>query len=180
MRRRNSVPFAMPAYAAARETATISWGYFVLTVVCACVLAAGFFLAAKQHFNTMEYGMKNSKLRRQVDDLETEKRRLLLVREVSLSPAEIKRNAKNLGFRSRGETASVTAKSIAPISVQASNRSTSASRMAAPASTAPKAVKASFPASQAKEPTPENGLKKIVLQKARKDGDDMRLMAAVR
>ena len=35
--------------------------------------------------------MKNSRLRKQIDDLESEKRRLLLAREVSLSPAEIDR-----------------------------------------------------------------------------------------
>ncbi len=37
--------------------------------------------------------MKNSRLRKQVDDLETEKRRLLLAREVAQSPNEIKRAA---------------------------------------------------------------------------------------
>ena len=43
--------------------------------------------------------MKNSKLRKQLEDLESENRRLLLAREVSLSPAEITRTARNLGFR---------------------------------------------------------------------------------
>ena len=49
MRSRNSASFAVPIYAQ-RDTTSVSWGYFILTVVCACVLAAGFFLAAKQHF----------------------------------------------------------------------------------------------------------------------------------
>ncbi len=65
--------------------------------VCLVVVIAGFFLAARQHFSSMDYGMRNSKLRKQLDDLESEKRRLLLAREVSLSPAEIKKAAQKLG-----------------------------------------------------------------------------------
>ncbi|HMJ07850.1 MAG TPA: hypothetical protein VK468_02525, partial [Pyrinomonadaceae bacterium] len=105
MRRRNSTSFPTPVLAIStrRDAASISWGYFILTAICACAIAAGFFLAAKQHFNSMDLGMKNSKLRKQVEDLQTEKRRLMLAREVSLSPAEIKRAAKNLGFRDTGD-----------------------------------------------------------------------------
>src|SRR3954466_10667446 len=61
--------------------------------VCVTVLACGFFFAARQHFSSMDFGMKNSHLRKQIDDLESEKRRLMLVREVSLSPAELKKAA---------------------------------------------------------------------------------------
>src|SRR3954447_14445874 len=60
---------------------------------CVTVLACGFFFAARQHFSTMDFGMKNSRLRKQIDDLESEKRRLMLAREVSLSPAELKKAA---------------------------------------------------------------------------------------
>ena len=60
---------------------------------CVTVLACGFFFAARQHFSSMDFGMKNSRLRKQIDDLESEKRRLLLAREVSLSPAELKKAA---------------------------------------------------------------------------------------
>jgi hypothetical protein len=62
-------------------------------LACMTVLACGFFFAARQHFSSMDFGMKNSRLRKQVDDLESEKRRLMLAREVSLSPAELKKAA---------------------------------------------------------------------------------------
>lgn len=61
-------------------------------------MAAGFFLAARQHFLSMELGIKNSNLRKQLEDLETEKRRLLLTREVAYSPAEVRRAAIKIGF----------------------------------------------------------------------------------
>ena len=55
--------------------------------------------------------MKNSRLRKQVDELEAEKRRLLLAREISLSPTEIKKSAKRAGLtapaRPEGEIAQV-------------------------------------------------------------------------
>jgi hypothetical protein len=57
------------------------------------VIAAGFFLAARQHFMSMDYGFKNSKLKKQLEDLEAEKRRLVLAREVSLSPTELRKAA---------------------------------------------------------------------------------------
>jgi hypothetical protein len=66
--------------------------------VCALTVVSGFFFAGRQHFSSIDFGMKNSKLRRQIDELEAEKRRLLLARETSLSPAEIKRAAKRLGL----------------------------------------------------------------------------------
>jgi hypothetical protein len=78
---------------------SVPWRYFVLVAVCASVLAAGFFFAARQHFSAMELGIKNSNLRRQLDDLVAEKRRLMLEREVALAPAAIKRTARSLGFR---------------------------------------------------------------------------------
>jgi hypothetical protein len=62
-------------------------------LACVAVLACGFFFAARQHFSSMDFGMKNSRLRKQIDDLESEKRRLMLAREVSLSPAELKKAA---------------------------------------------------------------------------------------
>ena len=60
---------------------------------CVTVLACGFFFAARQHFSSIDFGMKNSRLRKQIDDLESQKRRLMLAREVSLSPAELKKAA---------------------------------------------------------------------------------------
>ena len=65
--------------------------------------------------------MKNSRLRKQVDELEAEKRRLLLAREVSLSPAEIKKAAKRSGMIDSAaaesevaQVASVTKEKAAP------------------------------------------------------------------
>ncbi|MFN0279608.1 MAG: hypothetical protein ACKVRN_13585 [Pyrinomonadaceae bacterium] len=84
---------------------------YSLVFVCVLMLVSGFFLAARQHFSSMDFGMKNSRLRKQVDDLEAEKRRLLLAREISLSPNEIKKAAKKTGIiepsGSSGEIAQV-------------------------------------------------------------------------
>jgi hypothetical protein len=71
---------------------------YLMMVVCGAVLASGFFFAARQHFASMDYGMRNSRLRKQVDDLEAEKRRLILARENSMSPGEIKKAAKRTGL----------------------------------------------------------------------------------
>ena len=71
----------------------------LISLICVAVVAAGFFFAARQHFATMEFGLKNSQLRKQVDNLEAERRRLILAKEVSLSPASIKETASKLGFR---------------------------------------------------------------------------------
>src|SRR5687768_16261679 len=72
---------------------TRGWQTYLLMAICLLMLITGFFFAARQHFSSMDYGMRNSKLRRQIDELESEKRRLLLAREVSMSPAEIKKAA---------------------------------------------------------------------------------------
>jgi hypothetical protein len=71
---------------------------YALMFACGVMLAGGFFFAAQQHFSSMDYGMKNSRLRKQVDELESEKRRLMLAREISLSPSEIKKAAKKAGM----------------------------------------------------------------------------------
>lgn len=71
---------------------------YLLIAMCMILFVAGLFFAGRQHFSSMDYGMKNSRLRKQIDELEAEKRRLLLAREVSMSPAEIKRAAKRVGL----------------------------------------------------------------------------------
>lgn len=81
-----------------REKDPIPWRYCLTTLVCGLCLVAGFFGAARQHFSSMDYGIKNSKLRKQVEDLETEKRQLLLSKEIALSPGEIKKSAKQFGM----------------------------------------------------------------------------------
>jgi hypothetical protein len=79
------------------------WRTYSMIFVCLGVLASGFFFAARQHFASMDFGMRNSRLRKQVDDLEAEKRRLILARENSMSPGEIKKAAKKAGLTSGAE-----------------------------------------------------------------------------
>jgi len=75
-----------------------NWQYYAVATLCCTVLVAGFFFAARQHFSSMEYGLQNSKLRRQLDELQSEKRRLLLNREVAISPVELKKSIRRIGF----------------------------------------------------------------------------------
>jgi hypothetical protein len=81
------------------------WRTYAMMFVCGGVLVSGFFFAARQHFASMDYGMRNSRLRKQIDDLEAEKRRLILARETSLAPAEIKKVAKKAGLMGDGQVA---------------------------------------------------------------------------
>ena len=87
------------AQAAIAETGDVPWSYLLVVLFCGAVLAAGFFFAARQHFTSMDLGMKNSNLRKQVDDLEAEKRRLLLAKEVALSPIEIGKASRSVVSR---------------------------------------------------------------------------------
>ena len=82
---------------------------YSLIALCMLLFIAGLFFAGRQHFSSMDFGMKNSKLRKQVDELESEKRRLLLARETSMSPAEIKKAAKRVGFFAEETSAPVVA-----------------------------------------------------------------------
>lgn len=82
-----------------RERDSIPWRYCFFTLVCGMFLVVGFFGAARQHFASIDYGIKNSKMRKQIEELEADKRRLLLAKEMTLSPAEIKKSAKKMGFQ---------------------------------------------------------------------------------
>lgn len=108
MKRRNTYRNRTSA-SADNRTAFFSWTHFAITAIAAVVLAAGLFFAASQHFSSMELGIKNAKLRSQLADLENEKRRLELSREIALTPSELKRNAKTLGFRAASEFVAVAA-----------------------------------------------------------------------
>lgn len=123
--RKRTTPTAHPTNISSRDISPLPWSYFVVIALCGCVLAAGFFLAARQHFTSMEFGMKNSQLRKQLEDLESEKRRLLLAREISLSPAEITRTARSLGFYDVGGgtssfAVSASDKTVKPLFLKAS------------------------------------------------------------
>lgn len=81
-----------------REKDPIPWRYCLLTLCCGVFLVGGFFFAARSHFSSIDFGIKNSGLKKQLEDLESEKRRLTLLKEIALSPAEIKRAAKKIGL----------------------------------------------------------------------------------
>lgn len=81
-----------------RERDPLPWKYCFLTVVCGLILLAGFFGAARQHFASIEYSIKNSKLKKQIEELESEKRSLINSRETALAPTEIIKAAKKYGF----------------------------------------------------------------------------------
>ena len=103
----NTTAIRARSKSAAIPSRELSWSFMLLVIVCACVVAAGFFFAARQHFTSMDYGFKNSKLREQLQNLETEKRRLLLAREVALSPLAIRKAASSIGLRQAPEMAAV-------------------------------------------------------------------------
>ncbi len=73
---------------------------YFLMFACLVILVSGFFLAARQHFSSIDYGIRNSRLRKQLDDLEAEKRRLMVSREIAFSPGEIKKAAMKYGMTS--------------------------------------------------------------------------------
>jgi len=76
----------------------IPWKYCFLTLACGLMLVVGFFFAARSHFSSIDFGIKNSRLRKLVEELESDKRRLILAKEIALSPAEIKKAAKKIGL----------------------------------------------------------------------------------
>lgn len=78
--------------------------YLLLSSLCGAVLVGSFFFAARQHFSSIDFSIKNAKLRKEVEELESDKRRLQLAREISLSPSEIKKAAKKIGFFEVAET----------------------------------------------------------------------------
>ena len=98
----------------APKTAASRWKLYILMSLCALIVVSGSFFAARQHFSSWDYSIRNSRLRKQIDDLETEKRRLLLAREVALSPNEIKRVAKKMNIDQPELAVLQTAKPVVP------------------------------------------------------------------
>jgi len=94
---RKKLPNKNKAQRAERDS--IPWRYCFLTLGCGLILVVGFFFAARQHFLSIDFGIKNSKLRKQIEELESSKRRLILAKEIALSPAEIKKAAQKIGLR---------------------------------------------------------------------------------
>ncbi len=81
-----------------REREPIPLRYCLLTLTCGLILIVGFFFAARQHFSSIDFGIKNSRLKKQIEELETDKRRLILAKEIALTPSEIKKAAKKIGL----------------------------------------------------------------------------------
>lgn len=98
MNRRKITPSQNRKTKIQREREPISWKYILLTSFCGLMLVVGFFGAARQHFASINYGINNSKLKKEVEELKSEQRRLLIAKEVALSPPEIKKSAKKMGF----------------------------------------------------------------------------------
>jgi len=81
-----------------KKSVSLSWRYRLLTLVCGALLISGLFFAARQHFSSIDISIKNSRLRKQSEELIADKRRLLLSKEIALSPSEIKKAAQKIGF----------------------------------------------------------------------------------
>jgi len=86
-------------YKVRRERDPIPWRYSLLIFVCLIFLASGFIYAAKKHFLAVDYSIKNERLQKEIEELENQQRQLKFQREVAVSPAEIEKIAKKLGFR---------------------------------------------------------------------------------
>ena len=81
-----------------RERDSSSWRYCFFAVVCILSLSVGFFGAARQHFSSIQLSIENSAMKTKIEKLETEQRNLLLMKEIALSPAEVKKIARKNGF----------------------------------------------------------------------------------
>ena len=120
---------------------TPTWVYIAVTIACVCFLAIGFFFAARQHFTAMDLGIKNSKLRKQIEEMEGENRRLVLAREVVRSPLEMKRIAARRGLRNADEVFAPVAASVSTVRSSPMVQKTS---MSSPVGKSDKPVKAYY------------------------------------
>jgi hypothetical protein len=137
-----------------QETAPL-WVYVLVTIACISFLALGFFFAARQHFMAMDLSIKNSKLRRQVEDMEGENRRLVLAREIVRSPSEVRRIAARRGLRNADEVFAPVAVAAKPSRGAGLVQKTS---MSAPASKPERPLKAFY----GSEPKPASKKAKVV------------------
>ena len=88
-----------PARVPRREGDPIPWRYCFLTLICGAILVGGFFLAARQHFTAIDYGIENAKLRQQRDNLKADQQRFKLQKEIALSPNVIRKAAQKIGLK---------------------------------------------------------------------------------
>ena len=87
-----------PSRASKGRKEPLSWKFCITTILFGVILAAGFFFAASQQFFSMDYGIQNSRLRSEIEDLRSKNRRLRLQKEIALAPAAIKMSARELGL----------------------------------------------------------------------------------
>jgi hypothetical protein len=141
--KKRSLPAKSKKEQVKRQRDPLPWRYCLLTLVCGLILVGGFFYAARQHFSAMDLGMKNAKLRQQKDEFHSEQRRLNLAREISLSPAEIKKAAKKIGFQEFAPTAiEVVSRKIESVNPLAEKKSDDKPKQAFVQNAAVKEVKA--------------------------------------
>ncbi len=95
---RKKISTKKPTRKVQNEREPIPLRYILLTLTCGLILVVGFFFAARQHFSSIDYGIKNSKLKKQIEELETDKRQLILAKEIALTPSEIKKAAQKIGL----------------------------------------------------------------------------------
>jgi cell division protein FtsL len=82
-----------------RERDVTALSRLALLLFCGVVLAAGFVLAAQQHFAAVQYGYQNENLRREREHLLAERQRLILERERVSSPERLEPAARQIGLR---------------------------------------------------------------------------------
>ena len=82
-----------------RERAPVPWQYCLVSLACAVILAFGFFFAAKQHFSSIEFGMKNSDMRKAKEKLVADQRKLRAERDEVSSEANIEKAGLKIGLR---------------------------------------------------------------------------------
>jgi hypothetical protein len=92
----------------AEERDSRFWWLCFCGLIGGIFLAAGFVYAAGLHFDALERSAKNVEMRRQREQLKTDRQRLLLTRETALSPAQLEKQAHKIGMQ--GLTASQIAK----------------------------------------------------------------------
>jgi hypothetical protein len=152
---------------------------YSMMLVCVLVLVSGFFFAARQHFSSIDFGIRNSRLRRQLDDLETEKRRLLLAREVSLSPAEIKKAAKKFGLSESAADGTQLA-SAAKDAKPATAVPASITRTSGDAGPAYSVVTAAYMVNSSKSPNVEKPVKRDTAEKDKAEGSPIAAVVSTR
>jgi len=146
------------------ERKSVPWRYRFLTVVCGLLLVVGFFFAARQHFASFDFRVKNSRLKKQIEELEADKRRLLLSKEIALSHTEIKKAAKKIGMTDAPSGNVSNPLVNVPLQKKPAAEKTSVEKLKPTAAPSPKAdVKTEVKTTEPKKETkkPESEVKKL-------------------